>query len=231
MIPPALDWFIKLGTKYTKFSNPPKDALDLCNALAVAVQSKNDKLEVNRAFKKFSLKLPAILNWLNSQYLYNAIINMKSQAAIEVYSEVVVALSAIKDGDIPSTRWRMEKQRGVNIGFSTTLEAAALVGYLTKIKADDWLPENLYQDSEDSNDEYQEKKPFYEAKALEIASTLFKINKDNIRKYKNLTPVDDQSEAAMGLFGLTRINALNNADKFFDVDDMVEASKSKDVTI
>lgn len=243
MVHPALDWFISLGTQYNEFSNPPNEALDLCNALAIAVKSKNVNLQVNRVFKGFRQKLPVVSGWLNSQLLFDAIYSMKSQPTIETYSEVVEALDAIIAGATPSTKWGMEAQRGVNTGFSTTLEAAALVGYLTKIKADDWLPEKLYSESEDLTEEYlllayaykkrdyQVGKLFIQTRAIEIASDLFKINEDNIRKYNTLTPMDDQSEAAMGLFGLVRIDALTNADKYFDVDDMVEATKYKDVTI
>lgn len=243
MVPPALDWFIKLGARYTNFSNPPTEALDLCNALAIAIQSKNEKLQVNRVFKKFNLKLPTILNWLNSQYLYDAISDTKDQQNIEIYSEVIVAFDAIKAGYVPSTKWGMEAQRGVNTGFSTTLEAAALFGYLTKIKADDWVPENVYPVDEDLQGEYLllayvcEKRKyqggplFTQAKSLEIASSLFKVNKDNLRKYATLKPINDQSEVAVGLFGLTRINKLAEADKFFDVEAMVEAAKFKVVTI
>ena len=243
MVPSALDWFIRLGTQFKDFSNPPIDALDLCKALSTAVQSKNDKLQVNRAFNKFRQKLPVVSNWINSQFLFDAIYSMKSQPATDTYSEVVEVLEAIIEGETPSTKWKMEAQRGVNSGFSRTLEASALVGYLTKIEADDWLPENIYPDGEDlseeylllayayNNRDYQVGKLFTQAKALEIASALFQVNEDNIRKYATLSPINDQSETAMALFALVRMNATANADKYFDVDEMVESAKSNPVTI
>jgi len=127
----------------------------------------------------------------------------------------------------------MAMQRGVNTGFSTTLDAAALVGYLTKIVADDWLPEGIYSESEDLNSEYlllayvfQKRRLcsgplFSQAAALKIASILFGVHEDNIRKYSGIRPGNDQSEAAFAAIGLSKRRTLSKANDYFDVGDLL----------
>lgn len=231
MIPSSLEWFADLCANYAHAS---QEAKLLGKGLIKQFRSPNERVQVNRTFRRNLQNLGNINNWLCSQALCNAVNNKSCSITTSAHQASKLALSAILQGRVPSEAWGMGAQRGVDTGFSTTLEAAALFGYLTKLQVDFLLPEVLYSDKEDITEgEYlliafiKDKRDFYKKPlydidtALEIASTLFGVNADNIRKFKGPSPVNEKSEAAAALFGLINLELLNSADRFFDVEDLI----------
>jgi hypothetical protein len=243
MIPSSLEWFADLCANY---AHAPQEATLLGKELIKQFNSPNERVQVNRVFRRNWHALAAIKYWLDGDALFAAVNNKSCSITTSAHESAKLALSLMLKDMAPSTVWGMGAQRGVNTGFSTTLEAAALVGYLTKLRVDFLLPEVLYSDKEHimegeylliayaNNQRDFYKKPLYDSNtALTIASTLFRVNADNIRKFSGPSPASDKSEAAAALFGLINFGLLKSADRYFDVEDLVTAvfTDSNPVTI
>jgi len=206
----------------------------LGNELVKQFNSPNERVQVNRAFRRHSQILTGINDWLSGD-VFSAEVDKKSCSITTATHEVAKsALSAVLAGQVPSDAWGMGAQRGVNIGFSTTLEAAALVGYLTKVRDGLLLPEYLYPASEELKEGewlllayvtgqrgFCHDPIFNQTTALTIASELFGVNADNIRKFSGPSPAGDKSGAGVALFGLTRLGLLKTADRYFDVEELI----------
>ena len=231
MIPAALEWFADLCTRY---AYAPPEAQLLGNELLKQFSSSNERVQVNRAFRRHLHILDSVNKWLCSGDLCAAV--EKTNCTITSTAHVIAqsAVTAMLSGQVPSAAWGMGAQRGVDTGFSTTLEAAALVSYLTKVRDTLLLPECLYSESEEINDgewlllayingqrEFCPHPIFNKTSALTVASILFGVNADNIRKYDGPAAADDKAEAGVALFGLTRLGLLKTADRYFDVEELI----------
>lgn len=236
MIPSSLVWFTDLCANYAHSS---QEAKLLGKELIKQFSSPNERVQVNRVFRRNLHNLGSINNWLCSEALCNAVSNKSCSITTSAHQASKLALSAILEGRVPSEAWGMGTQRGVNIGYSRTLEAAALVSYLIKLSVDSMLPEVLYTDKEPlkegeylliayaNNQRDLCKKTLYDnSSALKIASELFHVNADNIRKFNGPSPALEKSDAAAALFGLLNMGLLKSADKYFDVEDLVNTAFS-----
>jgi hypothetical protein len=233
----ALIWFVDLCT----IGAAPNEAQTLGRNIARQLNRKNDRVQVNRVFRRHSTVLPKINTWLTGQEMASSIRSKGHSLTSSTYGVTITAIQAILNGQAASTAWGMGKQRGIDAGFSTTMEAAALVGYLKKISASDWLPEIIYTNNIPFSEPCIEEKMlqayvsnslplrkgllFSQVSALRVASTLFEVNEDNIRQYAGIDPINDQSEAGLAVFGLIRLGLLSKAEKYFDVDDLKVAMK------
>jgi hypothetical protein len=195
-----LQWFIQLGSSHP--TAPTKTAL-LCSELTVALTSSNFKQSVTRTFRKHTNSIKPIHDWLTSDVVLTEIkssIDLNLKAA---YDESNKSLSKILSGISASIAWGLGKQRGINAGFSRTLEAAALVKYLT----------------EGGVCEYSK------SKAQEISAKIFEINVDEIRKYQGLEPLDIDSAIAIAFSAILRADKTNEVDHYFDFETLMEMAQ------
>lgn len=221
MIPSSLEWFADLCAHY---ADAPPEAQLLGKELLKQFNSANERVQVNRAFRRHLHILYRINSWFCGTALSAAVNAKACSITVAARDSAKSAISAVLAGQVPSNAWGMGAQRGVNIGFSTTMEAAALVGYLMKVH-EELLPECLYPGSEELKSEWLllafvfdkrafiDESLFTQTAALTVAAKLFNVNADNIRKYSGPGPVSDQSEAGMALYGLTRLGLLPAADR------------------
>jgi len=241
MIPSNLDWFAQLSAKYAP---SPTVAKTLGNALLAQFSSKNVRVQTNRVFRRHSNDLQSILQWLTSAKLEATIRAKSSSATTAAYVATVCAIRSILNGSLPSVAWNMGKQRGVDTSLSKTLEGVALAEYLVSLR-DEQLPENLFSTIENLSEHEllvayalgvrscTRNSVFSRTRALEVAAELFDIHVDSIRKYSDLEPASPRSQAVVALFGLSRLGMLTEAERFFDVSDLIlsAATPSGPVTI
>jgi hypothetical protein len=220
--PSALLWFVDLCSRY---ANAPSDAQALARRLQKHLDRKNNQVQINRVFRQFATVIPAIHAWLTSAALVGAIRAKGCSVTLSAYSSALAAIEAILAGEVPTTAWGMGKVRGVDVGFSRTLDAVALAGYLSSIPVDELVPEFIYSDSETPADCFD--RMYSQSAAQRIASTLLGVNEDNVRKYVGIGPMNAQSEAALALSALVKCGMLAAADRYFDVDDLKEFVANK----
>ena len=196
MIPPALRWFIDLSTGYPAPEFAKALGQDLANVLARA----NLRVEVSRVFRrgKHMNNLPLILAWLQSD-IQAAIDAKNDDRTRDVWVKSTKAIKLIIAGAPASEAWGMGKQRGNDLGLSKTLDASALVLYLTQ--------------NTDLN--------YTQNQALEAAAALFGIRSDTIRQYESSIEID--ADPASIYFSLIKYGLLETADRYFDVDELRES--------
>jgi hypothetical protein len=197
MIPSNLEWFA--NTLCQQHPTAPLSARELGKALDQQFRNKNPLLQVNREFKKFSAVLPEVVKWLKTVESQIATQRSNSASLSAAISDVIQSLNNTLEGTRPSQALGMEQPRGPKMGFSRTLEADALVRYLTEPKAIKGGP--LYS----------------QTRAYEVASDLFDIRSDTLRKFKGFEPCNIRAAAVLAFGGLCQLGKLKEADKYFDV--------------
>ena len=197
MTPSALIWFIDLTARYEA---TPNIAQRLGQDLENALKSKNARIQISRVFRHTTHKdnLPAIYAWLNDDV--RLAVEAKNCALTrEVFNESVSAFQQILSGSPASAAWKLGNQRGVDAGFSKTLDAIALIEYLAK-NSDLGYSRN---------------------RAIQVGAKMFGIREDTIRQYDGTVEfVSNESEAMCAYFALVKHGLLDAADEYFDTEEL-----------
>ena len=198
MTPSALIWFVDLTERYAA---TPDAARRLGRNIGCALKGKNPRIEVSRAFRHKAHKedLPAICAWLDSDV--RAAVAVEQCALVSALNESVRAFREIISGNPASTAWKMGNRRGADTGFSKTLDALAVVDYITK------NPDLAYSHTS----------------AVEVAATLFGIRSDTIRQHNTSVEFGDGGSAARFAYAaLIKHGLLDVADHYFDTEELKE---------
>ena len=203
----TLCWFVELASTDP---SAPNCAIGLSLELKPAVdevldpklQPKNTKQKINRIFDRYSPSLTTIAKWFRDSAMQAKIDAGNNQRIKSAYKESKIAIAEIISGTPASQAWEIGRKRGATTGFSKTFEAAALVGYLTKEK------------------EFN----FSKNEAVEKAAAILELNPDEIRRYKALSAISDESEAAIAFSAIARNNKIKFADRHFDIEVLQSAS-------
>ena len=197
----TLSWFVELAS-----TDPtaPNRAVDLSLELRLAINEaqnpklnpKSTKRKISRIFERHLQSLIVINNWLSSTSMKVRIDATNNQQIKSSYKESKTAIVEIISGVPVARAWGIGKKRGVSTGFSKTLEASALVGYLIK--------EEQFNISKNA--------------AIEMAANIFELNPDEIRRYNALSTVDVESEAAIAFSAIARNNKIKISDRHFDIE-------------
>jgi len=185
------------------------------------------------------------LSWMQDKSLRKAI-NDVDFFTKQTFLEAIQALKKINRGEVPSTAWGMDSKRGPKVGFSASLEASALVHYLTSLPEEDLLPKNLFSRRETMTDPHillllyvfghrptQSRPAYTDERAREVAGELFDLHPESIRKFETVEAVSDLSAAVVVAFALTQRQKLSEAGKYLDVErlfDVVERAGYLPVT-
>ena len=228
MIPPALNWFAKPLCQ--NYAYAPQVARDFGKRLEKQLHSKRPRIQVNREFARSHREVAAILSWMQSKSLSEAT-NKRDFFTRKTRLDAIRALRKINRGVAPSTAWGMDAKRGPKVGFSASLEASALVHYLTSLPEENLLPENIFSRGETVTDAHillllyvfdhrpTRSRPAYtDQRAREIAGELFGLHPESIRKFEALEAISDLSAAVVVAFALTQRQKLVQAGKYLDVE-------------
>ena len=201
----TLSWFVEIALTHPATPSEVKaltQALkpEVDTALKPTFNNKSKKRKISRIFERHSQSLPTIAAWLNEDAIRAQVNDTKNPLILSAYLDSKNAIDQIINGKSASAAWDMGDNRGGSPGFSRTLEAAALSSYLSK----------------------EEEFNFSKNSATEVAAKLFDVNPDEIRRYRSIEALNNDSEAVIAFFAIARNDQFEAADQYFDIETLRE---------
>jgi hypothetical protein len=220
---PTLKWF---STCAIQDPSAPPAVKNLGHQIAKHLLKENHRVNINRAFRSSGVAGNVVHPWLSGA-AYQA-----TPEIAQAGKKCCAAFDLLDQGLPPSEAWGMGANRGPKVGFSRTLAACAVAGSLSRIIADDNLPDDLFGDENISGEELlarkilaenQKEVPLYtQAHARRHASELTGVSEDEIKNYRGFEPASDEAEVNVAISEIVRTGRMENALQLADLTELIE---------